>query len=129
MKKEIADKWIAALRSGDYVQTLGGLKTEDGFCCLGVLCDIHAKETENEWATKKMDAHFTETFSYKHNSTDLPVEVQEWAGIKTSGGELPKSYIDNEDEEDSVSLIDLNDNRHLNFSQIAEVIEKEVDFL
>lgn len=32
--------WIKALRSGHYKQEQGLLKSEEGFCCLGVLADI-----------------------------------------------------------------------------------------
>ena len=38
--RELRDEWVAALRSGDYPQGQGALKTADGYCCLGVLCDI-----------------------------------------------------------------------------------------
>lgn len=39
--QEVKAKWIAALRSGDYMQGTGELKSQDGrFCCLGVLEDI-----------------------------------------------------------------------------------------
>ena len=42
MDQEIKAKWLAALRSGEYKQGSGGLRNKnDGFCCLGVLCDIH----------------------------------------------------------------------------------------
>lgn len=40
MKKELRDKWVAALRSGEYKQVVGSLKTNDGYCCLGVLCEV-----------------------------------------------------------------------------------------
>lgn len=41
MKKELRNKWIAALRSGDYKQGVECLKDIRGcFCALGVLCDI-----------------------------------------------------------------------------------------
>lgn len=40
MLKDIADKWVAALRSGKYQQGIGHLKHGDKFCCLGVLCDL-----------------------------------------------------------------------------------------
>lgn len=41
MKAAIAKKWIKALRSGDYEQGRGVLKsTDDKYCCLGVLCDV-----------------------------------------------------------------------------------------
>lgn len=41
MKKDIAMKWVEALRSGKYKQTRGTLKNNEGFCCLGVLCEIN----------------------------------------------------------------------------------------
>jgi hypothetical protein len=40
MDKELKEKWVAALRSGDYPQTNGELKNCEGFCCLGVLVDV-----------------------------------------------------------------------------------------
>lgn len=39
MKTEIKDEWLIALRSGKYKQATGKLKSSDGFCCLGVLCE------------------------------------------------------------------------------------------
>ncbi len=33
-------KWIAALRSGEYAQDRQQLKTERGYCCLGVACMV-----------------------------------------------------------------------------------------
>lgn len=46
-------KWIEALESGDYEQTVGTLKGEDidgnvGFCCLGVYCDLIGKDMGEE---------------------------------------------------------------------------------
>lgn len=47
MKKELKEKWIAALESREYKQTTGALAFHDGpvneapsFCCLGVLCVV-----------------------------------------------------------------------------------------
>jgi hypothetical protein len=39
MPKELLDKWLAALRSGEYKQTDGVMhdREENSFCCLGVL--------------------------------------------------------------------------------------------
>ena len=38
MDKELKQKWVAALRSGEYAQGNGALKDESGrYCCLGVL--------------------------------------------------------------------------------------------
>ena len=41
MDQEIKQKWVKALRSGEYTQTKGCLYNGvSGYCCLGVLCDI-----------------------------------------------------------------------------------------
>lgn len=41
MKRELRDKWVAALRSGEYKQGRGALQdTTGGYCCLGVLCRV-----------------------------------------------------------------------------------------
>jgi hypothetical protein len=44
LTKEVMDKWIAALRSGQYNQGRGKLKSSNGYCCLGVLCDVLPSE-------------------------------------------------------------------------------------
>lgn len=50
MNQEIKDKWIAALRSGEYIQGKEALRRKDNtFCCIGVLCDIYQKEKGGEW--------------------------------------------------------------------------------
>lgn len=45
MDKVIKEKWIAALRSGEYTQAQNRLRIKNGdnsfsYCCLGVLCNI-----------------------------------------------------------------------------------------
>lgn len=35
------ETWVAALRSGEYEQTTGQLRSDTGFCCLGVACDVN----------------------------------------------------------------------------------------
>lgn len=45
LPKEFAQKWIEALRSGNYKQGFGRLlqeqdKNEKTYCCLGVACDV-----------------------------------------------------------------------------------------
>lgn len=42
MNAELKDKWLAALRSGEYQQTRSALKNEDGYCCLGVLAHVYS---------------------------------------------------------------------------------------
>lgn len=43
MNKQLLDKWVAALRSGEYEQAFETLRNYDcdhSYCCLGVLCDV-----------------------------------------------------------------------------------------
>jgi hypothetical protein len=48
MKKAVKKRWVAALRSGEYDQTQEKLfDGENGFCCLGVLCDIQGDGDKN----------------------------------------------------------------------------------
>src|SRR5688572_30653463 len=54
MKKEMKEKWLQALRSGEYTQGSGLLRTaDDKFCCLGVLCDLVTKEDSRATWTKQ----------------------------------------------------------------------------
>jgi len=47
MEPKLKAAWVAALRSGKYPQTTGKLQNRDrnslpdGFCCLGVFCEIN----------------------------------------------------------------------------------------
>lgn len=51
MDKKIKRRWLRALRSGKYTQCQGSLHLkDDGFCCLGVLCDVLKKDFKNvDW--------------------------------------------------------------------------------
>ena len=39
-----AAKWLDALRSGKYRQASESLRTNEGYCCLGVACDVYHQE-------------------------------------------------------------------------------------
>lgn len=116
MNEEIKAKWVAALRSGKYKQAKWALNLHNGFCCLGVLCDIYS-ETENvPWQREEKRSCMLDMIS------SLPVPVQEWAGGITGAGLLPFRDRNNR----SILLTNLNDTDGLNFSQIADVIENQL---
>jgi len=46
MPEETMKKWLEALRSGEYKQGRRFLKTEEGYCCLGVLQDVLDEKVE-----------------------------------------------------------------------------------
>lgn len=86
MKPEIKLLWVEALRSGKYTQGRGGLRTSatattpEKFCCLGVLCDIHSKQTNTSWVT--YPEHARQYYLSKNGVT--PYEVMKWAGFTSS---------------------------------------------
>jgi len=111
VNKEIKARWVAALRSGVYNQTRGVLHSENGYCCLGVLCDIHAHETNTPWVP---DAF---SFLYAGEINILPTIVLKWAGLKH---ENPTVKVDGKHE----ALSNMNDIQWKTFVEIADVIEK-----
>jgi hypothetical protein len=54
MNRELKSRWVAALRSGDYKQARERLRRNGSHCCLGVLCDLFAKEGGKAWRTKEL---------------------------------------------------------------------------
>lgn len=117
MNQEIKQKWVVALRSGEYEQGKGSLKTDNKFCCLGVLCDLHAKETGGQWNVSSKLAGKLVAKSYLESSFDLPGKVSKWAELS-----LANPGINNSGK----SLIYLNDYLGYSFDQIADIIEENL---
>lgn len=115
MNQEIKQKWIDALRSGEYQQGRGRLCGSGAFCCLGVLCDLHAQETGNDWIEELYgsDARF-----YLGQTLSLPYEVTDWANFDSF------VYVDYNNKSDSLPY--LNDKIKLSFTQIADIIEEQL---
>ena len=88
MNPEIKEMWAKALESGDYKQGEGALRVDDGFCCLGVLCDLHAKATGGVWVGS-IDPERPSTMGYLGNDEEvLPHVVVEWAGLDVQDPQL-----------------------------------------
>lgn len=116
MNKAIANKWLAELKSGDYKHGTGFLRDSDKFCCLGVLCNLHAKEHPHIAATQ------TNSYSYLGYSSILPDEVRDWAGLNDSTGLFrnENGFIN--------SLVRINDTSS-SYKPVIEVIEKSWSLL
>lgn len=118
--------WVDALRSGDYKQTAGGLHDRDGFCCLGVACDVYVKETGlGEW---KQDPDYFGAFLFEHRgvvareSSVLPSEVARWYGLADMNPAIPLGGF-------KATLAHLNDGvvpgqDRCSFTKIADLIEE-----
>lgn len=117
MRPSIKKKWVAALRSGDYKQGRDQLRNEKNeFCCLGVLCNIHAQEHP------RIAAQQEDPLSYMGEEGDCPDEVEKWAGLK---GRIHEPLFDPVTQE-FFCLIELNDFDQLSFDEIADVIERSL---
>jgi len=57
MPKELLAKWLAALRSGEYTQTVGQMCNDDksAFCCLGVLVEVSGGNAEDHCGTPNLE--------------------------------------------------------------------------
>lgn len=133
MDPDIKQRWVAALRSGNYSQTIGFLRNEDGYCCLGVLCDIKNPE---EWS-----ANCEGNYAFFGATGQLPEDVYRWAELpgcnpdviipcgeckngKNSNGYTCQVCYGSGDGGSTLS--GLNDYSRWTFDRIADVIEEQL---
>ena len=117
-----ARKWVKELPT--YSKTRLYLKYVDGYCSLGVACDI-AKRSGIKLKTRKKSG----ATSYNGVFYTLPESVKRFIGLRTSSGH----FVVNQLVSDltglqigrNCSLICLNDSFDLSFRQIADVIASE----
>ncbi len=104
MNRDAIQKWIDALRSGEYKQCQGQLRKGNSFCATGVLCDVHSKEFNSKasWEDNK----------YLGNEVSMPMIVQNWIN-----------------SEIVIGIITMNDGHRMGFNQIADKIEKKFNIL
>lgn len=123
MNPRIKQLWLDALRSGDYEQGTGRLRTGNRFCCLGVLCDLHSKETgagrwegAGEGGERWYELPGNSLIFPKTAEFYLPTEVAIWAGIADAESNLDDCACPDSIETGSVHvLVTAND-----FSGISE---------
>lgn len=127
MNKEIKEKWVAALRSGEYKQGTGCLHdTNDSYCCLGVLCDLASKEKVGKWERSHKDTYKYKFVCDDHDYCDgiLPEGVSDWAGLMTHNPSINGALLSNYND-GKIGLVHIED-RIFNFNEIAELIEKNL---
>lgn len=115
LERNFKRRWVAALRSGKYKQTVGNLYDGGGFCCLGVMCALRgAKLNEMDQIGLPDDLlNFNELFNIDSDHADF---------FSGGGKAWQVPYCG-----DMVYLTDLNDCHRLSFKQIANIIERSVD--
>jgi hypothetical protein len=120
MKEDIKNIWVEELRSGKYEQNRGALRNngrDREFCCLGVLCDIHAKLTKTaKWEfvpEEGMNWYRLNDTSIGRDDGVLPYFVKEWADMKSPTGDISETEC----------LSAYNDSGKT-FNELADIIEE-----
>lgn len=131
MRKDVAKKWVRALRSGKYKQGECYLKQfndrgEPKHCCLGVLCELYndtmRKNHKKTLSTKIRNKLTSDCVVFNNKEGELPRVVMKWADINDPIGRFIV------DGEMLCSLADMNDIGKT-FKTISNFIEKNVDIL
>lgn len=108
---ENAEKWVAALESGEYQQTNCRLRAGNSFCCLGVACDVAVKAGVPIEVEPPEDSEGL--WHYDGVDGVLPEAVQNWLGLASEMGSYRRRR--------TRSLSDDND-RGASFAEIAQTI-------
>jgi len=112
INRENIQKWINALRSGEFQWGRSQLRRGDGYCCLGVACEIYRREhPETSWVDDFFDA------VGESRETCLPTKVSEWLGVIGPDVTL---YLD---DGRRTTATYCNDDLKLSFDEIANAIE------
>lgn len=118
-----AQKLAKALRSGEYEQAGGALRTTKGYCCLGVACEVYRQETGvGEWIENTRNGCYE--FVLPDSPRELyylPDDVRAWLGFESN-----KGGVDARNIREVLNLAALNDIGET-FAQIADKVESEAD--
>jgi hypothetical protein len=108
VKPEVRDLWVKALKSGEYKQGYGSLRTaSDKFCAIGVLVDLAIKDGVEMDIREPTDSF--PFYMYDGMSARLPDAVKQWAGNVRF-----------------VPIINMNDGKHNKFVTIAKWIKENI---
>ncbi len=120
MKPEVKAAWVAALRDPARKQGRGMLRNlDDGFCCLGVLCDISGL---GKWVESPAGRFYVTNSDSQ--STELPPSVMAWAGLDRG---IPRVVAPTASGKSLISgLASLNDRFGYTFAQLADLIEAQL---
>jgi hypothetical protein len=130
MNPEVKQKWIDALRSGKYDQGSEKLRSVQGYCCLGVLCDLYSKEQSKDWdfvECEETNLQPKDYWYFEGESEFLPDSVREWAGMACKNPSVRVDVTDNDDEDDWFyhdEIANLNDSGYT-FKELSNVIEQQ----
>lgn len=109
VNRERVQLLVGALRSGEFAQDMGKLRTNNGYCCLGVACEIHRRYAEDAGEWKKDGGWWV----YMGQDATMPPSVWSWFGFGFHNPVLS-----------SYNMAGMNDTG-ASFQEIADAIEKK----
>lgn len=135
LRQEVKDKWVAALRSGEYQQTKSVLNDANGYCCLGVLCDLASKDGVGSWGELRpgsqrkfngysafMPSPEVITWAFGESPYNLDNPESLWGTSVRSPGYARGATLDYLN--DGIKMDD-GERRSYTFAEIADIIEAE----
>ena len=78
-KQERRELWAKALESGEYTQIKGRLRTDSGFCALGVGCDVYVRAHPHGLAWRPRPIGGAEWEIARH-VLNMPAPIAQWFG-------------------------------------------------
>lgn len=130
--REAIAEWVAALESGQYEQGEGWLKVIDDkgsakYCCLGVACEIFSERLDLKVGAESSSG--TNWIVFAGMKQFLPKEVLTYLGLFVNE-EMDTSVMVLDPNPDAypaipaeISVVQMNDDRHNNFTTIAQAIK------
>lgn len=133
---ENREKWVAALRSGEFKQARGYLSVDGvGMCCLGIACDLAIKdgvELDRQYDELDGEAIKSEYYDldepltierFGHDEGEvLPQSVRAWLGLTEMSGGWTAT-------DGTLDGLALRNDRGATFEEIAALIESEPEGL
>lgn len=114
MRKEIADMWVDALRSGEFTPGVGYLDCDKKLDSLGVLVTLAMLLGVCDYNIVKNKG------AYDGELGRVPASVKEWAGLYGQSGEIQGEFI---------TLAGYTDLCGYTFTDIADIIEENYERL
>jgi len=105
MRQNELNIWINALKGGEYNQVKNALKTDNGYCCLGVLCEVLKDKYDLKWSRS---SPYRINYGGLSSEETLPPTFREKVGISNVVMSV---------------LMDKNDHG-VSFEEIADYIEE-----
>lgn len=133
---DIYNTWIEALNN--YHPTAKYLRTDEGFCCLGVLCDI---VKSGQWIRGDGDDNYIYNINNSNHTDMIPADIKNKINFKDTYGTFRISDLSqalqnqlfecndirdpkNQEQYDIISLADINDILYQNNINPFPIIQK-----